>query len=82
MEKTFEAIRSRDLAGMFAFFGIEASPECLKVYRLAIQARFALEVQALVHICSKLPEQERFKLFRDALRLSYESALLLGERAA
>ena len=81
MVKTFEAIRSRDLAGMFAFFGLDASPEYIKLHRRAIQARFAVEVQAIVHICSKLPEHERFKLFRQALRLSYESALLLNDRA-
>ncbi len=82
MQKTFEAIRSRDLAGMFAFFGLDASPEHIKVHRLAIRARFALEVQAIVHTSSKLSEQDRFKLFREALRLSYESTLLLGDSAA
>jgi hypothetical protein len=82
MEKTLDVVWSRDLPRLFAFFGVDAAPERVELHRTAIQKRFAAEVREIVHICSKVPEQERFKLFREALRLSYESALLLDERAA
>jgi hypothetical protein len=79
MGRAFEVIRTRDLARLFAFFGLDAEPERVEAHRAAIQSRFALEVQEIVRLCSALPERERFKLFREALRLSYESALLRAE---
>ncbi len=81
MGRSYEVIRTRDLARLFAFFGIDAPPARVEAHRTAIQARFALEVQALTRCCARLPEQVRFKLFREALRLAYESALLRAEVA-
>jgi len=81
MGRAFEVIRTRDLARLFDFFGLDAVPERIEAHRTAIQVRFAVEVQHIVRLCSNLPERERFKLFREALRLSYESALLRADAA-
>lgn len=75
MGRALEAIRTRDLARLFPFFGLQAEDEVLDAHRLAIADRFALEVQAIERLCSNLRERERFQLFREALRLAYESAL-------
>jgi hypothetical protein len=82
MGRSFEVIRTRDLTRLFAFFGIDAAPERVEAHRAAIETRFAAEVQALVRLCSSLPERVRFQLFREALRLSYESAVVRSGAAA
>ena len=75
MGRTLEAVRTRDLKSLFAFFGLEAHPELLEAHRAAIAARFTLEVQEIVDRCQNLHEQERRKLFREALRLAYQSCV-------
>ncbi len=75
MGRSYEVIRTRDLVRLFPFFGIDAEPGRIEANRAAIQSRFALEVQALTRLCAQLPETVRFQLFREALRLAYESAL-------
>jgi hypothetical protein len=82
MGRTFAVIRSRDVARLFAFFGLEVDAARVEAHRAAIQSRFAVEVEHIVRLCSNLPERERFKLFREALRLSYESAILRAGHAA
>jgi len=79
MGRAAKAIRNRDLPQRFSFFGLEHEPRLVDAHRQAIAARFAVEVGEIVRLCSKLRERERFKLFREALRLAYESALRRGE---
>jgi hypothetical protein len=76
MGRSYEVIRTSDLARLFPFFGIDAEPSRVEAHRAAIQSRFALEVQSLTRLCARLPERVRFQLFREALRLAYESALV------
>jgi len=80
--RSFDAIRRRDLGQLFRFFGLDVDPTRVAALRAAIETRFALEVGELVRLCGKLPERERFKLFREALRLSYESAVVRGGQPA
>ena len=75
MGRALKAVRTRDLEGLFAFFGVEARPELLEACRAAVAARFTLEVQEIVRLCPNLHERERHKLFREALRLAYESSV-------
>jgi hypothetical protein len=82
MGRTFEVIRTRDLARLFAFFGLEVDAQRVEALRTTIQARFSAEVEAIVRLCAGLPERERRTLFREALRLSYESACVRAEAAA
>jgi len=82
MGRAFEAIRTQDLAHLFVYFGIEANPALVEAHRNAITARFKFEVQEIVRLCSKLKEGERYKLFREALRLAYESTLIRASQAA
>lgn len=81
MGRSLEAIRTRELWRLFAFFGVEAVPERVDANRTAIQTRFWDEVKEIVRLCPGLPERERFKLFREALRLAYESAVRREEAA-
>lgn len=78
MGRSFKAIRTRDLPTLFSFFGLTAEREEVLAHRNAIERRFDLEVQEIVRLCKSLREKERFQLFREALRLSYESALRHG----
>lgn len=82
MGRSLTAIRTKNLDHLFDFFGLDADPRLVAAHRSSIQSRFALEVQELVRLCSELREQERFKLFREALRLSYESSLVRAQVAA
>lgn len=75
MGRALKAVRTRDLDGLFAFFGVSARPELLEAHRAAIAARFALEVQEIVRLCRNLHERERRNLFREALRLAYQSCV-------
>jgi hypothetical protein len=79
MGRAFEAIRTRELEGLFVYFGVEAEPELVRAHREAIAERFAVEVDAIVRLCRRLREKERFTVFRAALRLAYESAVLRAE---
>jgi hypothetical protein len=81
MGRSLAAIRTKNLDHLFDFFGLEADPDLVETHRKSIQARFSLEVQELVRLCSEMREQERFKLFREALRLSYESSLVRAQVA-
>jgi hypothetical protein len=80
--RALEAIRRRDLTQLFGFFGLEVDPDRVEALRTVIGSRFAVEVRELVRLCGELSERERFKLFREALRLSYESAVARAQHAA
>jgi hypothetical protein len=82
MGRAFKAIRTRDVARLFGFFGIDADPELVEAHRTAIESRFAVEVQEIVRLCVNLSERERYKLLREALRLAYESAVVRGTAVA
>jgi hypothetical protein len=82
MGRAFEAIRTRDLEGLFAYFGLEFEPRLVAAHRDRIAQRFALEVHEIVRLCDRLREKERFTLFREALRLAYGSAVLRAPAAA
>jgi hypothetical protein len=75
MGRSIRAIRTRDLPTLFSFFGIQVRPEVLESAREEIAARFALEVGEILRLCTRLRERERYQLFREALRLAYESTL-------
>ncbi len=74
MGRALEAVRTRDLDGLFGYFGLEVEPRLVAQHREQIARRFAAEVRAIVTLCSRLRERERFTIVREALRLSYESA--------
>jgi len=76
MGRAFEVIRTRDLEGLFGYFGLEVEPALVAAHRDQIAQRFAAEVQEIVRLCRRLREKERFTLFREALRLAYGSAVL------
>lgn len=81
MGRAFDAIRMRNLDGLFGFFGLEVEPRLVAQHREAIARRFAAEAEEIVLRCSALRERERFTIVREALRLSYESAVRRGELA-
>ena len=74
MGRSIRAIRTRDLPSLFSFFGLPAQQELLDAAREEISARFAVEVGEILRLCTSLREKERYQLFREALRLAYESA--------
>ncbi len=76
MGRALEAVRTRDLDGLFGYFGLEVEPGLVEQHRQSIARRFEAEVQAIVRLCARLRERERFTIVREALRLSYESATL------
>jgi hypothetical protein len=76
MGRALEAVRTRDLDGLFGFFGLEVEPRLVQQHRDQIARRFAAEVRAIVALCARLRERERFTIVREALRMSYESATL------
>lgn len=76
MSRSEHALLARDLPALFDFFGVAARADILAARGAQIRARFAAEVREIERLCKKLREKERFKLFREALRLAYESALL------
>jgi hypothetical protein len=78
MGRALEAIRTRDVATLFAFFGLDADLGLVEAYRGAIESRFRAEVQAIIRHCQGLRERERFTVCREALRLAYESAVARG----
>ena len=82
MGRALEAVRTRDLDGLFGYFGIEVEPGRVEQHRTQIARRFAVEVRAIVRLCAGLRERERFTIVREALRLSYESATRRGEARA
>jgi len=75
MGRASRAIQTRDLPTLFSFFGIEMQQEVLESRREEISARFTLEVGEILRLCTRLRERERYQLFREALRLAYQSAL-------
>ncbi len=75
MGRAFEAIRTRRLEKLFRYFGLEVEPQLVEAHRAAIAERFGAEAQEIVRLCSGLREKERFTIVREALRLSYESAV-------
>ncbi len=79
MGRALEAVRTRELDALFGYFGIEVEPRLVQAHRERIALRFAAEVRAIVRLCARLRERERFTIVREALRLSYESATL-GDR--
>lgn len=74
MGRASRAIQTRDLPTLFAFFGLPVEPEVLASSREEISARFTVEVREILRLCTRLRERERYQLFREALRLAYESA--------
>ena len=60
---------------MFSFFGLQTEEEVLESRREEISARFAAEVAEILGLCTRIRERERYQLFREALRVAYESAL-------
>lgn len=82
MGRAFEVIRTRRLEALFGYFGLEAEPELVAVHRDAIAQRFAAEVREIVRLCGGLREKERFTLFREALRLAYDGAVLRAAATA
>jgi hypothetical protein len=79
MGRALEVVRTRELDGLFGYFGLEVEPRLLEQHREQIARRFAAEVRAIVRLCAGLRERERFTIVREALRLSYDSARLRGE---
>ena len=79
MGRALEVVRTRDLDGLFGYFGLAVEPRLVEAHREQIQRRFAAEVRAIVRLCARLRERERFTIVREALRLSYESATLRVE---
>jgi Nitrogen fixation protein NifW len=76
MGRAIRAIQTRDLPTLFSFFGLEMQEQVLESSREEISSRFAAEVREIDRRCKKLRERERFQLFREALRLAYQRALL------
>lgn len=74
MGRALEAVRTRDLDGLFGYFGLVVEQGLVERHRAQIARRFAAEVRAIVRLCAGLRERERFTIVREALRLSYESA--------
>jgi hypothetical protein len=74
MGRANRAIQTRDLPTLFSFFGLQAQEEVLQSRREQISARFSLEVGEILRLCTRLRERERYQLFREALRLAYETA--------
>ena len=75
MGRALDAVRTLKLEKLFRYFGLEVQPEILEANRAAIAKRFETEVQAIARLCSGLHERERFTIVREALRLSYTSAV-------
>jgi hypothetical protein len=82
MGRAFEVIRTRKLEGLFDYFGLEVEPALVAAHREAIAQRFAAEVREIVRLCGRLREKERFTIFREALRLAYDGAVLRGTAPA
>ncbi len=80
--RAYQAVRTRGLDELFRYFGVEAEPRLVSAHREQIARRFAAEVQEIVRLCEGLRERERFTVFREALRLAYDSAVLHGAAAA
>jgi hypothetical protein len=77
MGRSYEAIRTRDLDTLFGYFGLEVEAALVEAHRGQITERFRAEVGEIVRLCKRLRERERFTIVREALRLAYESAVLL-----
>ena len=73
MGRTLRMIRTRNLSTLFSFFGLSVEAEVVASRREEISARFAAEVGEIQRLCTRLREKERYQLFREALRLAYES---------
>ncbi len=82
MGRAFQAIRTRELEELFHYFGVEVEARLVTAHRTQIAQRFAAEVQEIVRLCKRLREKERFTIFREALRLSYDSTVQRGASAA
>ncbi|HEX9401583.1 MAG TPA: hypothetical protein VF912_15850 [Anaeromyxobacter sp.] len=76
MGRAYEAVRTRDLDGLFDYFGLEVESRLVEAHRDRITQRFGAEVREIVRLCAGLRERERFTIVREALRLAYESAVL------
>lgn len=81
MGRAAHAIRTKDLPGLFSFFGLPVEGDLLESAREQVASRFAEEVREILRLCGRMRERERHQLFREALRLAYESALR-GRRPA
>ena len=75
MGRALEAVRTWKLEKLFRYFDLEVQPQLVESHRAAIATRFEVEVAAIARLCSGLRERERFTIVREALRLSYTSAV-------
>jgi hypothetical protein len=75
MGRALEAVRTKKLEWLFRHFGIEAQPQLVEAHRAEISQRFEAEVDAIARLCAGLRERERHTIVREALRLSYTSAV-------
>ena len=75
MGRALKAARTRRLERLFSYFGVEAQPQLVEAHREAISRRFDAEILAIARLCAGLREKERFTIVREALRLSYTSAV-------
>ena len=75
MGRALEAVRTGKLEKLFRYFDLEVQPQLVEAHRDAIVTRFEAEVTAIARLCSGLRERERFTIVREALRLSYTSAV-------
>ena len=75
MGRALEAVRTKKLEKLFRYFDLDVQPDLVEEHRTAIARRFEAEVQAIVRLCAGLQERERFTIVREALRLSYTSAV-------
>ena len=82
MGRAAQAIRTKDLPDLFSFFGLPVEGDLLESAREQVASRFAEEVREILRLCTRLRERERHQLFREALRLAYESALRAQRPAA
>lgn len=78
MGRALRAARTRDLDGLFGYFGLEVEQRLVDAHRDQIARRFGAEVRAIARLCARLRERERFTIVREALRISYDSATLRG----
>ena len=77
--ETWRAIQDRDLPSLLSYFRIQVPKEGIGPHRDEISAKFAVEAGEIVRRCARLPEREKHLLFREALRLSFESVVGRGD---
>ncbi len=74
MGRALSVARTRDLPGLFAFFGVDVRPELVRARAAQIADRFQAELREIERLCTGLREKERYVVIRAALALAYDSA--------